>query len=151
MTRLCHQRMMPWIIAVGLLTPANAQGSTPTHVELEVTVIHATKDGGNIDEKLTTLTRYLKKSFKDFKGFKHLKSSRQTASMKGTMQVDLPTNAPLKLSGFGWSDGAITLRLQHGSLDTQVKVQDGGLFFQAGRGYRGGILVLAIRARSTKQ
>jgi len=34
-----------------------------------------------------------------------------------------------------------------GGLKTTVKVHDGGLFFQAGRSYKKGMIIVAIRAK----
>jgi hypothetical protein len=145
-----HTRcILAWFMALTILGPATAEAANPARVGIEVTVIHAMKDGAGVDTRLKPIARYLKSSFKDFKRFEHLRLFTDSTALNGAVQVELPTRNPLKLSYLSYEDGFITLRLQHGSLDTRVRVKDGGLFFQAGRGYRGGILVLAIRASAT--
>lgn len=146
MTKPHTQHRMAWIVALAIFAPAVASAAAPASVKIEVTVIHATKEGAGVDTKLKPLARYLRSSFKAFTRFEHLKMFTHRATLNGDVQVDLPTRNPLKLTYLAHDGEFITLRLQHGSLDTRVRVKDGGLFFQAGRGYRGGILVLAIRA-----
>ncbi len=54
----------------------------------------------------------------------------------------------LTLEFRGLAKGFVKVHLELDGLKTTVDVRDGGLFFQAGRVYKGGILVLAIGAKT---
>ena len=48
----------------------------------------------------------------------------------------------------GLDGGFIKVQFELDGFKTQLRVRDGGLFFQAGRVYKGGILVLAVEAHA---
>lgn len=133
---------------VALAVPAQARAG----VRCEVRMIHATGGASAkpyIDPALKSLATYLKKSFGGrYASFKQLelKSLSLEKGRKGT--VELPNERPLSLTyeGYNDKDRFIRLFMELPHLRTTVKIRDGGLFFQAGQSYRGGMLILAIHA-----
>ena len=115
---------------------------------LEVTVVHATKGEASIDPKLKDLASYLKSSLGDYNAFAQKGSHRATVKVGATTSVSLPDTTTLTLSYRGVAKGFVKVYLELDGLKTTVDVRDGGLFFQAGRRHKGGILVLAIKART---
>jgi len=145
-------------ITLTLLTPVDAHSSSgdteakqASGVQLTVTMIHATKTPAPADQELTELAPYLIKSFKGYRGFTKLSDASQTAARGAWATFKLPGSKTLKLKSLATENKntMLTLQLLLGSLDTTVKVRNGGLFFQAGRVYKDGILVLAIQAVAT--
>jgi hypothetical protein len=122
-------------------------------VRAEVIVIHATGGPGagpSIDPALTALADYLTRSFgARYSSFRQL--DRQTLALdvqeRGTLE--LPGDRELALTFKGVKDDFIRLFMELPHLKTTVKVRDGGLFFQAGTSYQGGMLILAIRVHLT--
>jgi hypothetical protein len=133
-----------------LARPALADRPTSTEVRatLTVTVIHAHNARAGVDPKLASLTDYLSKSFTRYKGFEHLGVHTTTLAVKDKKSSKLPDGKTLTLEFRGLAKGFVKVHLELDGLKTTVDVRDGGLFFQAGRVYKGGILVLAIGART---
>jgi hypothetical protein len=115
---------------------------------LTVTVIHAQNDRPGVDATLGALAKYLKQSFSDYKGFNLLGAHTATLAVNGTKSSKLPDGKTMTLKFLGTAKGFVKLHLELDGLKTTVDVRDGGLFFQAGRVYKGGILVLAIGAET---
>ena len=61
----------------------------------------------------------------------------------------LPDGKTLTLAFKGQSKGFVKVYVEIDGLKTTVDVRDGGLFFQAGRVFKAGILVLAIGAETS--
>ena len=125
--------------------PPAAKGTQAT---LTVTVVHAHKGGAKVDPKLAAIADYLTKSFKGYTGFKQVGDHRATLASKGKTSVKLPDGKTLTLAFQGVDKGFVKVYLELDGLKTTVDVRDGGLFFQAGRVYKGGILILAIGAKT---
>ena len=141
------------LLGVGSLAPARATEVTPPRSQgvqatLDVTVIHATKKGAQIDPKLKAIERYLQRSLKGFTAFSHRGAHQATLRVDAKTSTTLPDGKTLTLALRGVAKGFVKVYLELDGLKTTVDVRDGGLFFQAGRPYQGGILVLAIAAQS---
>ena len=119
-------------------------------VEFTVTVVHATRDGSGVDRALKHLARYFGNSFKRYDGFRKLDGRTGRVAFKGAFEMKLPDATTLKLEHQGVDGKFVNVKLGVGGLKTTMRVRDGGLFFQAGRSYRNGILVLAIKAKTTR-
>lgn len=148
-----RRRLSPFIACFLLLLTSTAWGQARSEGALEsakltVTVVHAHKAKAGVDPKLKTLAPYLKKSFTPYTGFAHLGAHEATVRRDGTKVFQLPDGKALTLSFKGVRKGFIKVYLELDGLKTTVDVRDGGLFFQAGRVYKGGILVLAIGAKT---
>lgn len=143
-----------WIVAL-LAGPAWAQDAPVAQdsAALTVTVVHASKAGETMDPKLARIAKYLTKSLKPYTAFKQLDEQGKTVKRGATASFLLPNGSKLELQLMAPDpkrQGFVKLHLTLDSLKTTVNVKDGGLFFQAGRVHEGGILVLAISARTAK-
>lgn len=134
-------------VALALAWSAPAFAGGP-EVSVEVTVIHATEAGDGVAPELGSLAKYLTKSFAPYKSFKRLDVQQQTLPQGGSARVSLPNGSELVTTNAGLKDGFVALHLEVGGLKTTVNVKDGGTFFQAGRAYNGGMIVLAFKVAS---
>lgn len=133
--------------AAGPETPP-AEPAAAATATFHVTVIHASRSAGGVDKALKDLERYLLKSFAQYASFKRLDDEQIQVSLGAPGTVALPDGKKLTLDLKGLGKGFIKVHLSLDGLQTTVNVKDGGLFFQAGRVHKDGILVLAIRGRS---
>lgn len=134
------------VAAVLLLAPAAlAAGGEARFV---VTVVHAEKEPGPPDPALQGLQKVLEGSFKRYKRFSRLDEKALEVKEGGKGAMKLPDGKDLALEYLGTARGFVKVHLTLDGLKTTVDVKDGGLFFQAGRVYQGGILVLAISAKT---
>ena len=136
------------ILALGLADgPRADDGAPPKAVRCDVQVILATNGAPDIAPELRPLTRYLENSFGNrYSRFEQLASHRVLVARDQRGNVALPNGAELGLSYLGAEEGLLRLTMDVGGLKTTVRVHDGGLFFQAGKKFRDGMLIVAIRA-----
>jgi hypothetical protein len=116
-------------------------------LELTVTVILAKKgEARPIPAELKPLERYLVGSFKGYGDFSRV--ARHLVTVRGGQpsSVQLPNGTTLALRHDGVRDGYHHLHLEVGGLKTTVHVTPGATFFQAGRAWEGGMMVLAFEA-----
>lgn len=121
-----------------------------TPVNVAVTVIHAKEAQGAIDPQLAGLARYLAKSFPKHHEFRRLDTASARLVLGGETRMTLPNQAQLGCRYEARDGQFIALHLEVGGLKTTVRVKDGGTFFQAGRAYDGGMIVLAFEVKSAK-
>lgn len=114
-------------------------------VNVTVTVVHARTLEGGVAPELAKIEKYLVKSFPKYRSFARLSTHAQQLAVGAEAKLALPNNNELVYAHTGWKDGFAAIHLAVGGLDTTVNVKDGGTFFQAGRGYDGGMIVLAIQ------
>jgi hypothetical protein len=119
-------------------------------ISVAVTVIHAKEAQGAVDPQLAGLARYLAKSFPKHHEFRRLDTTNARLAVGGETRLTLPNHAQLGCRYEGREGQFIALHLEVGGLKTTVHVKDGGTFFQAGRAYDGGMIVLAFEVKSTK-
>jgi len=143
-------------LAVGLLAGAPAAalaGDAPAGVTLaasqakiDVIVIHATKDGA-LDPALAGMEKTLQRAFSGYAGFAKLGAQSVELAVDGEQRLTLPNDSELVYRFLGTDpDGFLRIHIAVGGLSSTVRVKDGGTFFQAGRGYKDGMIVLAFRA-----
>jgi len=113
-------------------------------INIVVTVVHARPADGGVAPELAKLEHYLLKAFPKYRSFVRLSSSNQRLAVGATGRVPLPNDNQLVVEHTGWKSGFAAIHLAVGGLTTTVNVKDGGTFFQAGRGYDGGMIVLAF-------
>lgn len=115
-------------------------------VEIHVSVIHATRAAAPAPPApaIRHLEGQLSRSFRDYNVFTPVSSHDITVGPDGSAPLSLPNGTRLALRHDGTQDGYIQLHLSVGGLRTTVQVKPGAVFFQAGRAYEGGILVLAF-------
>lgn len=127
--------------------PIQAQ-ETNNRVSCEIHVIHAEKGANHIDTQLKSMSRYLTRAFGNrFQSFKQVKKGQYELNLKKSNSTKLPNGTQLKLTNLGTEKGMLRLAMEISGLKTTIKVRDGGLFFQAGRKYKKGMIIVAIRAR----
>lgn len=135
------------LVAVVCLAAAPAVASAA--VRAEVRVIHATGGAGAgdyVDPALKPIAGYLAKSFgARYTSFRQLDIETLTLELQQRGTVELPGDRTLALTFKGVKDEFVRLFMELPHLKTTVKVRDGGLFFQAGQSFQGGMLILAIR------
>jgi len=136
-----------FLALVTMAAPALAAPTGPA-IEVEVTVIHATEGGAGVAPELESLGKYLTKSFKPYTSFKRLDHQVSRLQAGGEGRLALPNQSELVYRHDGKVDGFFALHLEVGGLKSTVNVKDGGTFFQAGRAFDGGMIVLAIKVRS---
>lgn len=127
--------------------PVLAQPTGPD-IEVEVTVIHATEGGAGIAPDLQPLGKYLTKSFAPYTSFKRIDHQARRLAVGAESRLSLPNKSELVYRHDGKVDGFFALHLEVGGLKSTVNVKDGGTFFQAGRAYDGGMIVLAFKVQS---
>lgn len=132
------------LITLALLVAAPAAAQAPDAV-VEVTVIHATKDGPGVAPDLGPIGKYLLKSFAPYTSFKTLEQQTATLAVGASSKLALPNKSDLVYRNDGRANGFVALHLEVGGLKTTVNVKDGGTFFQAGRAHEGGMIVLAFK------
>ncbi|MGM0577840.1 MAG: hypothetical protein ACQEXJ_19090 [Myxococcota bacterium] len=147
-------RHIPLVLVLSLgvaLAAPPALADAGGQATFEVTVIHASKKDGGVDPALKGLSRYLRKSFSGYDRFTRLAQERVRVAEGRSGELVLPDDKTLELKFLGVEDGFVKVHLALDGLETTVNVKDGGLFFQAGRRYEEGILVLAIRATTDSE
>jgi hypothetical protein len=147
--------MTPWawkpaaLLCVAAVCLATAPGTASAAVRAEVRVIHASggaDTGSYVDPALKPIAEYLAKSFgARYTSFRQLDLQTLTLELQQRGTVDLPGERQLALTFKGVKDDFVRLFMELPHLKTTVRVRDGGLFFQAGQSYQGGMLILAIR------
>jgi len=122
----------------------------PPMAHFDVQVIHASRSERPADPALKPISQYLAKSFKRYKSFKRVDQLTLISSKGSAAKGRLPDKKTLSLTYVETDKGFVKVALELDGLKTTVRVRDGGLFFQAGRLYKDGILVLAIEAKTGK-
>ena len=143
----------------GAVTAAADEPPPPATCELRV--IHALKEGGGIDPRITRLRPYLERApFTAWHEFKLLSSTEVELAPKGSSSFDLPNGRKGTLTYVEHllaSDGDHRMRLQllieNGPkrvLNTTFVLDEGGVVLQAGQKYQGGLLVLGVSCKTEK-
>lgn len=136
------------LLALASASPAALAADDAPSVEFTVTVIHASNEGRSVDPALARFEKYFSRSFNRYSRFDQLKVERAAVPSGADKGFTLADGTRLTLTYEELRNGFVRVGLKLGSLTTTINVRDGGLFFQAGRAYDGGILVLAIEVRS---
>lgn len=125
---------------------AEANDKAPARVSLDV--VHATSTDGGVAPDLERISKWLLKSFPNYKSFKRLSGREDLVAVGQEVKETLPNGTTLTYKHLGWKDGFATFALSVGGLETTVNVKGGKGFLQAGRAFEGGMIVLAFRVES---
>lgn len=147
---LCFAFVAAPALAVDGRDMVRIQLADESAIEVVVTVVHARPGEGGVAPELAKLGHYLLKSFPNYRTFVRLSTSEQRLAVGAKGKLTLPNGTELVFEHTGWKDGFAALHLDVGGLTTTVNVKDGGTFFQAGRGYDGGMIVLAFEIAATR-
>lgn len=123
-----------------------ANDKAPAKVTLNV--VHATSAEGGVAPDLERISKWLLKSFSNYKSFKRLSGREDLVAVGQEVKETLPNGTTLTYKHLGWKDGFATFALSVGGLETTVNVKGGKGFLQAGRAYEGGMIVLAFRVEN---
>lgn len=136
-----------FLILVGLFLTQTLSFSQEK-INCNVKVIYATKKAPYINEKLKSLWSYLKKSFgARWTSFDIIDEKILTLERDKNVEISLPENEKLglKYSGITEEKGLIRLHLDlSGYFKTKIRIHNKGVFFQAGKKYKDGILIFSI-------
>ena len=130
--------MVAW---VGFTPEASAQDAS-----VEVRTIEASRNGDEIDAKLSDLKGELNVAFAGYTSFRQLSVDRLALNQGEPKGVTLPNGADMTITFNGHAGEMVKLGLAiAGKMSTTLRITSGGTFFQAGMKHGDGILILAIK------
>ncbi len=132
-----------------------------TAAKCDLRVIHALKEGGGIDPRITRLRPYLERApFTAWHEFKLLDDKQMELAPHGSASFDLPNGRKGTLTYLDHmlaADGDHRMRLQltldNGEkrvLNTTFVLDEGGVVLQVGQKYQAGLLILGVSCQSGK-
>jgi|GEM_PF-3154006 len=126
--------------------PQEIQAAKDGAVDVVVTVVLAKKGEGPVtaSKEIAHLIPQFTRSFGDYRHFEFHSRHPLHVTAQQSPAVQLPNGTELTLRHDGKRDGYYQLALAVGGLKTTVQVHPGATFFQAGRAFDGGVLVLAF-------
>jgi hypothetical protein len=104
-----------------------------------------------IDRRLLPLKKDLEKAFSPrFKRFEYIEASYPRLSLNRPKVINMPGGGTMKVTFLGRTGKYIQMKLELPEWSGKVRAKNGKRFFQAGRKYRDGILVISIRMHGTR-
>jgi len=140
------------LIVAAAALPAAAD-APPPRAMLTVTVIEARKGPPFLHDALKPMWEMLRKSFGEKFGYYDLLSaSDRTVDVDGRVEIALPDGDRFAATygGITPEKGLLRVSLEYGDFRTKVRIHDGGSFFQAGKRFREGTLVIGVKAALEK-
>lgn len=132
----------------GFETPEAPEANDKAAARVTLNVVHATSAEGGVAPDLERISKWLLKSFPNYKSFKRLSGREDLIAVGQEIKETLPNGTTLTYKHLGWKDGFATFALSVGGLETTVNVKGGKGFLQAGRAFEGGMIVLAFRVEN---
>lgn len=131
------------LLAIGAPTAALADGD---RVTLKVSVVHAKKTGNENDPALARIHGSLKKAFGGYTSFKQLDKEELTLSGTKPVSLKLPNGktAVFTHQGKSGKQHQLKLTIPQSKVNVTLRAPARRLFYQAGMGHDGGILILAM-------
>ncbi len=139
------------LLGAALLAPAPARADPKARVT--VTVIQAKKDPPHLHPALQPLWDTLKKSFGDkFANFERVGETSRVVDSGAPVETTLPNGERFAAiyNGVTPDKGLLRVNVEMGEFRTKVRIHDGGVFFQAGKRFQDGTLIVAVRAALEK-
>jgi hypothetical protein len=136
-----------FLLGAALLVPAEARAGGKARVT--VTVILAKKEPPHLHPALQPLWDTLKQSFGDkFGNFDQVGETTRTVDEGQPVETTLPTGERFAAiyGGVTPDKGLLRVNVEMGEFRTKVRIHDGGVFFQAGKRFKDGTLIVAVRA-----
>jgi len=132
--------LLPLLLAAG---PALAG---PPAARIEVWVIHASRQGDEVDPRLAPLKRQLK-GF-SFSAYQLIERRIESVPAGAALEMALPGERTLKITPEGHEEGRRRVRLEiPGLVNTTYLVDQGGTLIVGGPKHQGGNLILAVALR----
>ncbi len=142
-----------WLVAAsGLGVPGTASADPLARVR--VVVIHAKKSPPFLHDRIKPLWDTLRKTFGDrFAYYDLVSSTEREVAKQGRIEVPMPEGGTFTVQYRGVTKDGRFLKMTviHGDLTSRVRIHDQGLFFQAGKRWQGGVLIVGVRASTVSQ
>ena len=115
-------------------------------VELKISVVHATKDGKQVDPALKKIQGSLQKAFGGFTSFKQVAKQVAQIAVGSNVEIKLPNGQKATVSYAGKEKNRYKLKLAivDSKVAVDLRVPARKMFYQAGIKHENGILVLAF-------
>lgn len=115
-------------------------------ITLKVTVVHATKSGGEVDPALAAIRGSLQQAFGGYTSFKQLDDTELALRQGQSGTVSLPNgkSAVFEYKGPAGPQHQLELRIPESKVDVDLRAPAKRMFYQAGMPHAGGILILAL-------
>ncbi|HOI09630.1 MAG TPA: hypothetical protein PK313_04045 [Myxococcota bacterium] len=136
-------------LAATVVLGAPGAARAEPRARLEITVIQAKAGPPFLHPELKPLWKTLRKTFGDkFAHYQKVASREGVVESGRAVSVPLPDGTVFEATFSGLTDvkGLLRVHLAFGEFRTKVRIHDGGVFFQAGRKYEGGTLIIAVSA-----
>lgn len=137
--------LLTFAVGGAFASPAGPEANDKAPAKVTLNVVHATSAEGGVAPDLERISKWLLKSFSNYKSFKRLSGREDLVAVGQEVKETLPNGTTLTYKHLGWKDGFATFALSVGGLETTVNVKGGKGFLQAGRAFEGGMIVLAFR------
>jgi hypothetical protein len=130
----------------GAATPAAPKQATSPDVSVQIQVIHATKTGKFIDQRVRQIQQKLTKLF-NFQSYRLVQQETTTLPLAVETLVKMPFKKVVRLTQQGQENSKIKLRIQIGLKQAvSLKLASGGTFLQGITLKNGQNYILAISA-----
>ncbi len=146
--------VLVFLVVAGALSIAPRRASADPLVRVRVIVIHAKKSPPFLHEQVKPLWETLRKTFGDrFASYDLVSSTEREVARGGRVEVPMPDGGTFAVvyRGVAQDDRFLKLSIEHGTLKSRVRIRDGGLFFQAGKRWQGGVLIVGVRASTVSR
>jgi hypothetical protein len=159
MARVARQARARWgLLLFGIVLSAAAWGlpqnaAADPRATISVKVIHAKLGPPYLHEELKPLWDTLKKTFGERFAFFDLLDKREgTVDVEGAVRLTMPDGDTFAAiyGGVTPDKGLVRVSVEYGEFRTKVRIHSGGMFFQAGKQFRAGTIVVAIKATIEK-
>lgn len=141
--------LAPWTVVAGLVLGLPREAGADPLARVFVTVIHAKKAPPFLHEGVKPLWDTLRRTFGDrFACYDLVATSEREVAKGGRVEIPMPDGGTFAVLYRGVTEDGRFLKLtvEHGDLKSRVRIHDGGLFFQAGTRWQGGVLIVGVRA-----
>lgn len=142
------------VAVAGILAADPVEVLADPVVLVRVTVIHAKKSPPFLHDRVKPLWDTLRKTFGDrFAYYDLVSSAEREVARQGRVVVPMPDGGTFAVEYRGVTpDGRfLKLTVVHGDLTSRVRIHDQGLFFQAGKRWQGGVLIVGVQASSVSR
>ncbi len=142
------------LLITGLLSAGPIEALADPVVLVRVTVIHAKKSPPFLHDRVKPLWDTLRKTFGDrFAYYDLVSSTEREVARQGRVVVPMPDGGTFAVEYRGvTADGRfLKLTVVHDDLTSRVRIHDQGLFFQAGKRWQGGVLIVGVQASSVSR
>ncbi len=136
-------------LAAGCILALAITAQADPIARIGVTVIHAKKSPPFLHDKVQPLWDTLRKTFGDrFAHYDLMSVVEREVAKGGRVEVPMPDGGLFMVEYRGLSKDSRFLKLSivHDDLKSRVRLHDGGLLFQAGKRWKGGVLIIGVRA-----